>query len=58
MLLLALITEPSEKIPPSLIPFDPETPQLGSKKTAKRLLTFNESIVEEVESRYITIRIL
>ena len=51
-------TMPAEEIPPSIASFDPETPQLGSKKTTKKQLTFTEPIFEEEKSRYIIIYIL
>ncbi|GMN60489.1 hypothetical protein TIFTF001_029572 [Ficus carica] len=43
-------TMPSEEIPPSVISFDPETPQVGGKKTGKKQLTFTEPIFEEEKS--------
>ena len=57
MLLPAPTTTSFEEIQPSSISIDPETPQLGSKKTAKKQLIFTEAITEEVQSRYIIIYI-
>ena len=58
MSLPAPTTTPSEEIPPSMTAFDPETPQLGDKKTTKKQLTFTEPTFEEKKSRYIIIYIL
>ncbi|GMN31389.1 hypothetical protein TIFTF001_049679 [Ficus carica] len=43
-------TMPSKEAASSVISFDPETPQVEGKKTAKRQLTFTEPISEEEKS--------
>ena len=51
-------TVPSTETISSIISFDPETPQVEGKKTAKRQLAFTKPLSGEEKSRYITIYIL
>ena len=55
ILLHASPNESPKHIPPPLTSLDPETPQLETKKAAKKQLHLTQPITEEIESRYVTI---